>query len=496
MYTRKLHLKTDPKVGSYIEDFKSTDVVLSNYFFATEQNFFLSNDLYTDREVGIILHLTDKEYADLIHSFFSDNSLEESNKLAEDTRQKIQQLEDKLAKSKAYEDARQRLVELEEQKDSLTKKIASVSDIQQKYDETLNEYNKFAHLKKYDLQRIHNDLLSIVNEIKDLEQKVFDTKIEKIQSSKSIEYDTGKIVFSLSLGLGFFLAGVVLNLIRSPFGIVLGVWSLGLVVCFFLLYKARTEVEAEYYEGENQDSSNIAANAKRRLEELKNDKARILSLIKVKSAEDFFNIKAQFGAYSKSLSYFNEQRNNSLQGENYNTIKDDLNNTTSEINSINQILQDESVLLQPEEYLSIRREIDFLKLSQNSASANSGLSKDEVVQKLQDIKKELKDKLPDFCGVLKDSFKASFNEIKESIDTLCEKLGVESINVDDTGNGFENLSILQKYILQYSLFKKIYMNDFVFAVGAHSSDTAFVSDIEGLSNLIPESECKFYLLEE
>jgi hypothetical protein len=484
----RLQIQNNENIGIYIPDFSTDKVVLKNYFYFTPNNF-LTSDLYSDEELGVILQLTDTEYAQLVQNYFGKSVVEDT----QNNEQKILELEAKLSKSREYEEKSTKVQTLQKELDELKKNLSSVDDIQKKYQECLDEYKQYESLSKYNLAKIHEDLVANLNDINNLEQKVLNHKGAQIRESYTrVSYDKGKIGLSVGLIIGITLLGVILKLLETP-NIVIGIGvGVGILLCLLILYSAKTEIE---YGGGNMPETESIEGINTQLELLKQRRAQILQIVGVNDSDEFFNKKAKLTSIQKSMSYLAEQRNRAIEGSDYNELKSKESALVNEIENIKNLLSDTSVLLKPEEYLSIRREVDYLKLSTNQAKQMESLQPEDIKNKLQLIKQELKDKLPEFCNVLKNTLVSSLQRIDELKLEYCNKYNIEAFAIDENLTGFENLSSIQKLVLELSLFKIIYEADFVFMLPNTSTWDVEVQNL--LSSIVTETEekaCSFYFI--
>jgi hypothetical protein len=492
----QLTLRENEDIKTYIDNFDLNKVVLKNYFYATDSNLFKDSNIYTPEQIGVILNLTDREYADLVSKYLNNNT--ENAALQPppiDNSAKLAELEAKLEKSRKFEESKNKLKDYEDELVSVRHLLSSVQMIQEKYEDAMKEYSDYSHLNKYNLAKVHEDLIVMINETNHFEQEILNYKGNVIQKASShLQYDKGKIGLGIGIFLAFLFVSIGLIILEAETFLIAAVLGVGLILLFLSIFLARMEID---YPIDNSSEGQYIDKIKSDLEILKSKRKKLIELVGFTDSDEFFNAKARFGAISKSLQYLTEQRLSMLNGEDYDSLKKREDELLGKVNEINELTKNESDLLKPEEYLNVRREADYLKLSVGQIRQNQSLSKADIIKKLDVIKNELLVKLPEFCQILKENFKRSFITIKGTFDDLCVKLGLKSIQIDDQGNGFDEMKKIEKTLLQYSLFKEIYKRDFAFAIGYLSSWER--SEREALLEFIQsteENESAFYILDK
>ncbi len=449
-------MKKDGEILSYIDGFPVDSVIWGDYFYAARDSIFQESFRYSDEQIARILNLTDREYAELVHDYVNAD-VQTAPPVAQQQKdlERIRQIEDEINASKDLENAQRRLLEVVPDLERVAKDLESKRAFHEKYESALKEFNTYSHLKKFNLNKVHEDLEDIIVKINRHEMDLLNFKGQELQNSiKEEEVDKGKIVLGIGWGIAFFLFGYILLLIDSPRFIIYGGWGVGAAI--FLYFVLTSKVEVEYVETNPNGTSYHDITA--RLEQLKQQKNQILQLIGFKHPDDFFKAKAQLGAASKTLQYIKEQEQSSGE-ESYETLlkhKEALEQEKVDL----ETKIGAGTLLSQEQYLGLYRELDALKLGQSKKKEPQG--KPELAKKLSDIRQELITKLPGFCSLLRNNFKTGFARIKEKLDAASASLQIAPFVISDTGDGYDSNDMLHKILIQFYLAMDIYHENFAF----------------------------------
>jgi hypothetical protein len=481
-----------------LKAFKADDVVLDNYFYATDKNIF-KDFHYSEKEIALILNLTDGEYADLIQKFLSYNpnaAQQNSVNEGEEIKNKIAELEKKLNNSRNLEEGMKKIPELEGELKKTRAELAIFQEFSARQSEAEKEFGQFAHLAKYNLNKIHEDLVHIEERILELEQVILNSKKEHIRyNAKRTQYDKTKVGIAIFWTIAVIILSIALYALKLPI-IIVSVGALaGFAISFFILYTAKAEIE---YPTESPDHVVDSVAIQQEIEDLKNKRIRILNLIGAHSTDEFFQIKATFMSFTKKLDYINDQKKSIVNTSvNYEDLAQNKDKIESELNDLKQIQTSGEQMLTPEQYLTVRREVDNLRLRLNQQSQTQGLGKDEIKKKLDIIRNELSVKIPDYINILQQTLKSSFANISSYFSELASKFSTDLSPLDETGNNYEQFTNFNKTLLQYALIKEIYKENFVFVIQYISSWNR--EDVELLSRFITSNnpgEAKFYIIDK
>lgn len=496
MKLTQLKIVDDPHILAYIEDFLPNQVVLDNYFFATKRNLF-SNFNYTKEEIALVLNLTDKEYAEVLISFLTNTSSENQETVLEiaELKNKIETLEAKLNASRELEDAQKKVNQLQLELKKIESELAIYNEFEAKHNEAEKEFAEWAYLGKYNLNKIHEDLVSIDAQIQQHDQKLLETKTEFIGYNTARKtYDNGKIVLAIFWGLGVLMISAALYILKISMLVVSIGAVAGLLVSFFIILSAKIEYEyPEEIENLHEDPQTIEDEVAR----LKYKKSQLLNLVGVKTPDEFFQLKAQYQGYEKKLKTVKDLKANVIKNtEEFEVLKTDQDKIKQELDLLMPQLSNTSLLLTPEQYLTTRREIDNIRMQVNQKVSSQGDSRTTLALKLENLRKELGDKIPDYINLLTQTFSSSFDRLYTEYDSLCSALNLIPNPIEANGDGFEQLPDLHKVLYQYVLMRDIYKENFVFAIDKIStwSDQDRV-DLQKLFEIFEERVTKFYVLD-
>ncbi len=481
---------------SFITNLTPDQVILDNYFYFTEVNFFENHNLYSDDQLHVILNLTDREYCDVIQSIHAANQGETSQELEAITA-KIAELETQLSISRKIEESQKTKTKIQEDLGDISKKLESVSDIQDKYETLVTEQNQVNHLTGYNLDKIHEDLVSLMNRAGELEDKILNFKSNEIQHSvhTSKTYDKGRIGLAIGLMIAFILIDALLYIALQTDAVInIALAAFVIVTGSLFIYTSKIEFDHPIYQDEEQPED--LDSLKEQLAQIKHERERILRLVQVRDSDEFFNTKAKLKSYTKSLTYLQESRDKLLEGEDYESIISQKEQLETQIRDIDTYLHDNPTPLSPEQYLNIRREVDYLKLDLQKKQQNSKLNATELTQKLFAIRKELQDKLPEFCSIIRENFTRYYTQIHEFVDKYAQRAGRHPLTPDPDGKNYENMSRMDKVIIQFALTSFIYNNELVFGIsGTTTWSAAEHNDLEIISEITADQKCDIVLVD-
>jgi len=465
MIFKQYILKDDDRLLSYVQDFNMDDVVLKDYFFFTEDSFINTKNLYTEKQIARILNITDKEYVTLINKFFTNGDGKPVEDSYLQTQKKIDEINQKIKKSKDYEDASKKINEIQAEIQKIDKDLALFSEIERKLDDANTEFKSYSQLNKFNLSKIHQDLVGINTQIEGLEEDLLNKKVIDIKKAKK-KYilDQGKVGLAMGILVGMGIFGVIFWLIQAPFFITLFVWGLGILGALFLIAFSRYEVEVE-------EKDNIYSNYEYKdlndlLDSLRGQRDAILKMLNMRNTNDFFLMKAKFSSIKKSLDYLNLERKRLTELVNYDELKQKRKTLADQMFNHEQVLQDSSVLLKSEDYLKYYRELDELKQRQstNNNELINKVSKDDIPDRLRDIRKELLDKLPAYTDILKTTYQKNYDKISKKVSDLIGRYKITPFTISKDLIEWESLSLPQKMLVQYALASEIYQKNYVFLV--------------------------------
>jgi len=467
MKFKSLALKNDKHLLTYIDNFNVEDVVMEDYYYCSTFNIFNQTSMYTDAQVGIILNLTDREYADLIVKYhkpdISDAPVIDRDQI-EDIQRQISELENKISRSKEYEESSKKVGIYEDELKVVGKELESVDSVQAKYDEVHKEYSQYEHFSKYNLTKVHEDLVKLNSEINELENKLLHSKkVEIHQAITSHTYDTGKIVLAIGWAAGIILFCIVLLSLEIPKPFIYICLGAGLFISLLFLLTSRIPGAPMQSDDEN-DAEAAIHTIQLRLSELKTTKAQILSLLNIRNTDEFFEIKARMAGLVKSLQYLQEQKDRLLNQMDFMSLSVRKQEIEKELPDLYSKTHLKDALLPSEEYLRLYREIDSLKLKIKDLEQQSDLTKEEILKKLLNIREELKDKLPGFAYLIQSNFVESIDDIKSIMQDLSSRVELPSFEVNPVPEDFQNYSDIQKIVLQYAIAKHVYNDNFVFVI--------------------------------
>lgn len=477
-------LINDEKLGSYLADLTADKIVLNDYFYFSKESFEVSQNIYSEQQVGRILALTDREYFDLIQKYLSDSGEEKVDEEKIKIKQKIDEINEKISKSKAAEEATKKATEVQKTLDGFEKDMKSYDELVSRINSSSMDLDEYKHLSQFNLQKIHDDLVNINRQIDQYEEDLISKKISEIKETKSeYEYDSGKIGLASGIAIGIAIFGVVFYLVNVPLWISISIW--GFAVFVFLLITFFSRSPKNYYD--NGSTTVNSGEINQMLDNLKSQRDAILQFIGVKNTDDFFLMKAKFSAAKKNYDFMLNQQKDLEEKLDLEKIKQERSKLQLEMNDLKAKSSDE--ILSSEKYLELYRELDSLKLKLGN-DVNSALTKDDIPKRLADIRKELSDKLPSYAGVLKSTFERSFDKVLQKAQQY-----IPSMNFSKNLSEWDNLSDFQRFVLMLSLAQEVYVQNFCFVL--EDTKTWNEADQKELKNFIElqkEASFDLYLL--
>lgn len=454
-------IKDDPDLISYILDLPKDKVIYNDYFYFTGNSFITEENIYSEKQVARILNSTDKEYFELIEKYLTNTSSDQVDTAAQAERLKVQakidELNAKIQKSKDFEEADKKVKELKIEIEKIDKELKSYDGVHEKIQDTHNQSKQFEQLSKFNLQKIHDDLVTINAQIDRLEEELISKKIVEIKEGKEeYEFDSGKVGLAIGVMIGIGIFGAVFLVLSLPLYVSLIVWGIGLIAGLFIIFFSRApknvdDIQNSYYS--TQDVENMLGN-------LKNQRQAILSLIGVKNANEFFLMKARYSSTKKNLDYLQNLKTDMGQRLNLDELRSQRDKLNADLLENSRKSADPSVLLKPDEYLSLYRELDSLKLQIGNTSTTN-VTKDEIPRKLSEIRKELSDKLPSYVNVLKGTYQRSYEKIRSRFTEYTQKLGLSSKDLTNDLSEWGTLTNFEKFLIQLSMAQEVYVENFV-----------------------------------
>src|SRR5690606_38126635 len=136
-------------------------------------------------------------YADLIAKYFApedSNSVSEKSKEQKDAQARLDEINSKIQKSKEFEEVQKKITDLETELAQINKELGVVSSVDEKVQEAQAEFDKYKNFARFNLQKIHDDLVKINAEIAKFEEQLLEQKVVDIKTRSSYyDYDKGKI---------------------------------------------------------------------------------------------------------------------------------------------------------------------------------------------------------------------------------------------------------------------------------------------------------------
>jgi hypothetical protein len=464
MNLKEYIVKNDEKVLSYIDGHSLDDVILKDYYYFSPTFIKSTEPLYTDNQIARILNITDKEYAGFVLDYLSkDGTTNDNSSEIETTQKKIDELNEKLNKSKSFDEATKKLVEIDKEIEKVDKDLSSINDIDQKSQDIQNDLNLYSELSRFNLPKIHQDLVSINSQIDKLEEELLNKKVVDIKESNETHHSNSA---RSGLGIGVLFAsgifGLIAYLVQSKSIIHFIIWGVGIGVALLLIFTSKEKGIRETNHNFTDPNIHSYEDIENLIHRLKTQRNGILKLLNLKNTGEFFIMKAKYASAKKSHEYIQSQRTEIAERLKLDELNEKKNELVKQKAELEEKVQDPAVVLKPEETLNIYREIDTLKMGLNQVSAMKKVDKEKIPERLEEIRKELKDKLPFYVDTLKNTFQKSYESIKSTIKKACADIGLVEFEIDPELSDWDKLNFFQKFLVQYALANGIYNTNYSF----------------------------------
>ncbi len=450
----KYRVIDDEKLISYVQGFTSTQVIWQDYLYVPTRSLFGQEDLYDDKQFARLMCLTDGEYAQLVDKFlsYSQNNVHDDLDL-QSKKNKLALLEQK-SKYSLYHINNQ-LSQISEELSNLEKHLNPYLGLLEKEKNILNAYSRYSHLSRFNLQKIYEDLVDINSKISALESQYLETKAKSIkQNIVKFEYDKGKIALGIGTFIGMGLFGVVFYILRSPVWMYTAIWFIGIVVGLLLILFSQHKVEEVDADLRKINPDSVL----REIETLQARRNQILNLLNLRSADEFFFIKAQIAGIQKELDYIRTQKELLAQQFDPQKLLDRKIDLDKKKNDLLLLKYKANDITTKEMYEELQKEIHSLRLAL-SASAHTQ-SKESIQHRLAEIRNELKMNMSGFTRMLQDLLVNYINEINSKISEISALGIIKPFNIDQNLSGWNLLSLSQRVLLYYLLSKKLYAGSF------------------------------------
>lgn len=383
---------------------------------------------------------------------YSQNNVQDDSDL-QDKKNKLALLEQK-AKFSPYHINNQ-LSQISRELSDLEKHLNPYLGLLEKEKNIRNEYSRYRHLSRFNLQKIYEDLVDINSKISTLESQYLEIKAKSIkQNIVKFEYDKGKIGLGIGTLIGMGLFGSVFYILRSPVWIYMTIWSIGIVIGLLFILFSRYKVEDVEVDFRKINPDSIL----REIEILQARRNQILNLLNLRSADEFFFIKAQLTGIQKELDYIKTQKamlSQQFDAQKLISRKNDLDKQKNELLMLQYNAND---ITTKEMYEELQKEMRTLRLAL-SANAHTQ-SKENIPHRLAEIRNELKMNMSGFTRMLQDLLVKSINEINSKISEISASGIINPFNIDQNLSNWGHLSLSQRVLLYYLLSRKLYTGVF------------------------------------
>lgn len=464
MIFKQYILKDDESLISFVQDLRLEDVVLKDYFYFTQESFIDSENFYTEKQIARILSLIDTEYVTLINQYLGSKEGEYIEESYSQIQEKIDEINQKIQKSKDYEEATTKINEIQENIKEIDGNLSTIYDIERKISDANKNLQSYIHLSRYNLQKIHQDLVAINSQIERFEEDLLNKKIVDIKrKKKKYSFDRGKMGVAIGLFIGMVMFGAIFWLILSSLYISIFIWGLGILLAMVLITFSRHEVVEE---NSNYSSNYEYKDLNNLLDSLRNQRDAILKMLDMRNTNEFFIAKARYHSIKKTLDYLNLEKKRLTSVINCDELKQKRQTLIEKLKYYQDIISEPSVLLSPGKYRKYYRSLDELKqilVTQDKVLTNK-LNTEDIPKRLHEIRKEFMDKIPAYIENLSYLFKQNYDKIFEYISRLIAKYKVNSFTVSKNLTEWESLSFTQRMLVQYALAHEVYQKNFVFIV--------------------------------
>lgn len=451
---KKLNVFKDEIIGPYALPFSFFDVILTEYFFCpSKHSFGDENSLYDLDELQLTLFLTDVEYFLIVQRYFE--LLHENKKNVQhsflglnlnDIEKKLRQEIEGLRKGELkYNEAKEELEKIEKELESLEQRLNFIKEAVDQVDSVINSLKDYRNLLNVDLEKMHKDIVSIDNEIVNLEEQLENFKLRQIEITKDkFVFDENKkgfgvvllIVMILSLALSVFIGWLVI----VPLVLVTLI-AFGFLFFYFLNRSEESEEDAEYIEEEY-------FRLESRINQLKNQKRRILSLVNLRSSKEFFVAKAQVNSYLRLFKTIQAKYGNVNIISEYKYLTDKISFLKSKKVQLENFLKQNISVYNNEP----RQASDMIKQLNEKVSIIRGIkqfvSVEAVSLNLNRIIGEFSHIIKDFHHKEREKWLQNLSEVNQNIQKIALSMGINPFSVDK--RDFFTLSELEKNIANLS----------------------------------------------
>ncbi len=466
MNVYQFKIQDNHELLSWITDLPKQNIILGDYFYYTPDSFITNTNIYADIKVCRILNLTDQEYAELINKYLSNS---DSSAVQEDPnaflKQKYDKLNQRIHRSKEYEEARKKVTKIEDELHKHEKDLLSYDGLEDKINDAQKQVITYSNFSRFNLLKVHEDLVNLNTQIEKLEEDLIGKKIVEIKDSKiQYEFDSGKIGLALGIVVGMAIFGAIFLSLNTPIWIPSLIWGIGIFAAILIIFFSKVPKESlNNIESTNYSPSEIA----NILENLKVQRNSILNLVGARNSNEFFLIKAKYSSARKNLDYMSNLKKELSTNLDTESLKLQRDKLIAELEVLKPEIQDPSVLLKQEEYLSLYREVDSLKL-QLGNTPNTNIVKNDIPKKLSEIRIELMEKLPTYASVLKNTFLRSFENISHKVSDFGNTVG-RTIAIDVSLSSWSVLNKFDLFIIELSMAQEVYIENFAFILDEISS---------------------------
>jgi hypothetical protein len=441
-------------------DLATDSAILKDYYFVNNNLDQNNLDFYSDKDISLILSLTDTEFVDYINQY-KNLGLEDSASNGEDSKKlqdELDSLENQINESKKIENGIKEYERIEKELVAIKQNLSSYENLIERINEAKDKLDQYKNFRNLDTNKIHADLININNQIDRLEENLIDRKMVEMKTGK-VEYEIEEGRWGLIWGaaIAFGILGVVGSILSLPNVFVVGSWVLGFFICLFLYLTRKSKVSRDLFEN-NQSSDYI----NKQILDLKSHRDSILALVNMRSSKEFFLQKANYSSIKKNYDFMVKQSESLRNDLCIDKIREEKNDLEEKVSEFSEYLDRKNEILPADKYLELYRGIDELKLKLGS-TPKKNLSKDEILQKLISIKNELKAKLPQYVNILKDTFSRQFEAISQNYNHFIETTGLQAEKLPAEFFELSKHNNFEKSLAQLSIAKTIY-NNFVFII--------------------------------
>ncbi|BDQ05061.1 MAG: hypothetical protein KatS3mg084_0579 [Candidatus Dojkabacteria bacterium] len=450
MQLYKYRVINDENLISYVQGFTSTQVIWQDYMYVPTRSLFGQGDLYDDKQFARLMCLTDGEYAQLVDKFLghSQNNVHDDLDL-QSKRHKLAMLEQKAKYSRYH--INNQLSHISRELADLEKYLHPYLGLLEKEKHILNAYSRYRHLSRFNLQKIYEDLVSINSKISALESQYLELKAKSIkQNIVKFESDKGKIALGIGTLIGMGLFGSVFYILRSSVWIYMAIWSIGIVLGLLFILFSQHKVEEVNFDLRKINPDSVL----REIEMLQARRNQILNLLNLHSADEFFFIKAQLAGIQKELDYIRAQKELLAQQFDAQKLLYRKNELDKRKNEILMLQYKANDITTKEMYEELQKEMRTLRLA---LSAHVHIqTKENILQRLKEIRNELKMNMSGFTRMLQDLLVNYINEINSKIIEISTLGIINPFNIDQNFSSWDQLSLSQRVLLYYLLSKRLY----------------------------------------